>query len=88
MSDELDTVTKLGGGALGGAGIVGLLLKLLFGGVQRELAELRSEVAKLRERTDGISSAYRPELQGLQVRVGRLEGRSGLIGEGSTKGDS
>lgn len=87
MSDDLDTAAKVGGGVLGGGTIIGFLLKMVLGNQEREIAELRAEVAKLRERQDGMSNAYRPELQGLQTRVGRLEGASGLVGDGAAVKD-
>ena len=108
MSDELDTVTKVGGGLLGGGGLGFWLFKRWaraeerlqekeFRAVRSELAlarkdiarqeqeamKLREELGKLRERMEGMSGAYRPELQSLQTRVGRLEGAAGIIGDGA-----
>lgn len=50
---------------------------------RKDIARQESELLKLRERIEGLSSAYRPELLSLQTRVGRLEGAAGVIGDGA-----
>jgi hypothetical protein len=73
--ETIDTMTQVGAGAIGGGTLIWGLMKILYG-------NLTARLDKHEERINGISSAYRPELQNLQVRVGRLEGAQGLIGEG------